>query len=192
MTDLPPAPLPGSTFPPRRNPAITALVVIGPLAVVVAVVMTALVGTGTGDADAGTRARPALAIDGAQARVEPAPPAAEPAPAQDQAPVEDPVVPDGASESRIDFTGVTCDMIGDEAVYISQGTADLPIRLIDVRETYPIEDLRPQYPLPVPGVESTVMSCGGIGDWDDTSSSHVYLELTVSSEGAQYVYYLRE
>lgn len=204
------SPAPGG----RGRGAAVAGVVLGSVSVVVAVALTALlwaaltsIGDGPGD-----QAAPADAGGGTEGgRTTTSGPAPDegtgegtgegqvygqaqpPEQGQDGTVVTEvaaPPVPDPAA--RVDFSSVTCDLIGDEAVSISQATADLPVRLVDVRDTRPVEDRRPEYPLPEPGGESTVMSCRGTADWDDGASSSVYLVLTVDPAGVPFVAYLRE
>ncbi|GAA2721353.1 hypothetical protein [Cellulomonas aerilata] len=93
---------------------------------------------------------------------------------------------------REDFSGLTCDVLADQAVAMSQSTAEAGSVLVDVRDAVPVEDHLVDYPVPAGAEESLVLSCRGTATWDDATESSVLTQLTIDSAAELYVDYAAE
>jgi hypothetical protein len=100
----------------------------------------------------------------------------------------DPVVAGG----RRDFSGISCEVLGAEAVLLSrQLTGDDPA-LLAIRDPVAVADHRSDHAPPVGAEESLVLACRGTATWADSTTSPVLTELTVDAGGDLVVGYAGE
>jgi hypothetical protein len=85
-------------------------------------------------------------------------------------------------------TTTTCDDLASEAVRISE-EQEAVVKLLKVRQPDVVEDNRETYEVPSGGDDVLVLSCKGVGVWSDATKSDVQLELTVDSDGDEFVSY---
>lgn len=109
-------------------------------------------------------------------------------------PVEEPVDDPGVTEAegRLDFSHVTCDLVGEEAVAISAANADVTTPISTVTETVLLADHRADYPVPTGTEEAVVMTCGGTATFGDGTTAYIAMDLSVDGAGTSYVFYTTE
>lgn len=110
--------------------------------------------------------------------------------ATDDAAASDPASAPAAGTE--DFSDISCDILGEEAVLLSQETAAGEAALVKIRESAVVEDNRTDYTLPTGVEESLVLSCRGTAAWDDTAESSVLTELTIDADGELFVAFVPE
>jgi hypothetical protein len=121
-------------------------------------------------------------------------PQALPTGAPDDAPAQEEVSLEAGTDGvvREDFSGVTCDVLAEEAVLVSQSLDDGEADLVKIRESAVVEDHRADYLPPAGAEESLLLSCRGTAAWTDLSESAVLTQLTIDADGEVFVAYISE
>jgi hypothetical protein len=86
-----------------------------------------------------------------------------------------------------DYSGWSCEDVANEAVRIS-GDSDKALVLTDVTDLKIVEDHRSDFTTPDSG-RGVVLTCEGTGKWDSIDDTPVTVELTVDSNGDEWVRY---
>lgn len=86
-----------------------------------------------------------------------------------------------------DYSDWSCQDVADEAVTISDDNKGMLI-LVKVTDLEIVEDHREDPPSPDKG-RAVVLTCKGTGEWDDMGDTPVIVELTVDSDGEEWVRY---